>query len=70
MIYNYRCLGCGDKIEISRILGSDIEDRKMCLKCGAVAIRIFEPTNIIFRGGGFYTNDKALYDHDEDEETV
>jgi predicted nucleic acid-binding Zn ribbon protein len=29
--------------------------------CGGQLQRIYQPATVIFKGGGFYQNDKALY---------
>ena len=53
--YDYQCRGCG---VITEVVHSMLEDGPTeCERCGGQLRRVFHPTGIIFRGGGFYKND-------------
>lgn len=44
MIYDYRCPGCGVKME--RIASLEERDRQSCTECGASMERLFTPTRM------------------------
>ena len=53
--YDYQCRSCG---VIAEVVHSMLEDGPTeCEQCGGELRRIFHPTGIIFRGGGFYKTD-------------
>jgi putative FmdB family regulatory protein len=53
--YDYQCRSCGT---ITEVVHSMLEDGPTtCERCGGELRRVFHPTGIIFRGGGFYKND-------------
>jgi putative FmdB family regulatory protein len=53
--YDYQCRKCGF---ITEVVHSMLEDGPTeCERCGGQLRRVFHPTGIIFRGGGFYKTD-------------
>jgi putative FmdB family regulatory protein len=53
--YDYQCRSCGF---ITEVVHSMLEDGPAeCKRCGGPLRRVFHPTGIIFKGGGFYKTD-------------
>jgi len=53
--YDYQCRKCG---HITEVIHSMLEDGPTaCERCGGELRRVFHPTGIIFKGGGFYKTD-------------
>jgi len=53
--YDYQCRSCG---VITEVVRSMLEDGPSeCERCGGELRRVFHPTGIIFKGGGFYKTD-------------
>ena len=53
--YDYQCRSCG---VITEVVHSMLDDGPTtCERCGGQLRRVFHPTGIIFKGGGFYKND-------------
>ena len=53
--YDYQCRKCG---VITEVVHSMLEDGPTtCERCGGELRRVFHPTGIIFKGGGFYKTD-------------
>jgi putative FmdB family regulatory protein len=53
--YDYQCRSCG---VITEVVHSMLEDGPTtCERCGGQLRRVFHPTGIIFKGGGFYKTD-------------
>jgi putative FmdB family regulatory protein len=53
--YDYQCRSCGS---ITEVIHSMLEDGPTeCERCGGELRRVFHPTGIIFKGGGFYKTD-------------
>ena len=53
--YDYQCRSCGF---ITEVVHSMLEDGPtVCERCGGSLRRVFHPTGIIFKGGGFYKTD-------------
>jgi putative FmdB family regulatory protein len=53
--YDYQCRSCGF---ITEVVHSMFEDGPTeCERCGGQLRRVFHPTGIIFKGGGFYKTD-------------
>ena len=53
--YDYQCRSCG---VITEVVHSMLEDGPTtCERCGGELRRVFHPTGIIFKGGGFYKTD-------------
>jgi putative FmdB family regulatory protein len=53
--YDYQCRSCGF---ITEVVHSMFEDGPTkCERCGGELRRVFHPTGIIFKGGGFYKTD-------------
>jgi len=57
MIYIFRCRNCGETQE--RELKMAAPKPTGC-RCGGELIRVYTPTNVIYRGSGFYSVDKRL----------
>lgn len=53
--YDYRCLACGQVLEIVHAMSA--EGPNACERCGGELQRVFHPAGIIFRGSGFYATD-------------
>lgn len=51
--YPYSCPACEFTTEFTRSI-HDPEPTYMCEKCGYKLIRVYEPTPVTFKGGGFY----------------
>jgi putative FmdB family regulatory protein len=58
-VYTFRCRNCKTKQEF--ILGVD-ESKPAACGCGGELVRVFDLPAVHFRGSGFYSTDKALYD--------
>ncbi len=53
--YDYQCRSCGS---ITEVVHSMLEEGPAsCERCGGQLRRVFHPTGIIFKGGGFYKTD-------------
>jgi len=53
--YDYQCRSCG---VITEVVHSMLEDGPtVCERCAGQLRRVFHPTGIIFKGGGFYKTD-------------
>jgi putative FmdB family regulatory protein len=53
--YDYQCRSCGT---ITEVVHSMLDDGPTaCERCGGQLRRVFHPTGIIFKGGGFYKTD-------------
>ena len=53
--YDYQCRSCGS---ITEVVHSMLEEGPTeCERCGGQLRRVFHPTGIIFKGGGFYKTD-------------
>lgn len=53
--YDYQCRSCGT---VTEVVHSMFEDGPTaCERCGGELRRVFHPTGIIFKGGGFYKTD-------------
>ncbi|GAC1338148.1 MAG: hypothetical protein NVSMB29_03530 [Candidatus Dormibacteria bacterium] len=53
--YGYRCQSCASEFEVwQRMTDQPGAD---CPSCGAAGKRLFFPTGIVFKGGGFYKTD-------------
>jgi putative FmdB family regulatory protein len=53
--YDYQCRSCG---LIDEVVHSMFEEGPTsCERCGGELRRVFHPTGIIFKGGGFYKTD-------------
>jgi len=60
--YDYQCRKCGF---ISEVVHSMLEDGPTeCERCGGQLRRVFHPTGIIFKGGGFYKTDSRSVSSD------
>jgi len=56
MRYVYKCLGCSEVLEVTRSI-HDNEEVPICPACGLLTQRLWEPTPVAFKGGGFYSTD-------------
>lgn len=54
-IYEYQCLECNHKFEVSQSMKDD--PVKECEKCGKPVRKLYNAAGIIFKGSGFYVND-------------
>jgi putative FmdB family regulatory protein len=53
--YDYQCRSCG---VITEVVHSMLDEGPTaCERCGGELRRVFHPTGIIFKGGGFYKTD-------------
>lgn len=64
MIYPFRCLKCNAKVEVDMPIGSNTD---ITHECGGNMTRIYLPTTVHYRGSGFYTTDKVLYEPTDEE---
>lgn len=55
-VYEYQCQKC-KKIEEKVHPASSHPKKKKCIHCGGIAIKIFRPAAVIFKGSGFYVTD-------------
>jgi putative FmdB family regulatory protein len=53
--YDYQCRSCGFITEVVHPMLE--EGPTTCERCGGQLRRVFHPTGIIFKGGGFYKTD-------------
>lgn len=53
--YDYQCRSCGYITEVVHSMSE--EGPTTCARCGGELRRVFHPTGIIFKGGGFYKTD-------------
>jgi len=53
--YDYRCTACEERFEVTRSMGSSIDE--CCPECGAPAKRVFTPVGVAFKGTGFHNTD-------------
>ncbi|GMO59508.1 MAG: zinc ribbon domain-containing protein [Termitinemataceae bacterium] len=57
--YEYKCKKCNDEFEIFQSMME--EPLKICPKCSGEVMRLISGGGgVIFKGGGFYSTDKAL----------
>ena len=54
-MYDYRCPICNTQMELELSMDHDLV---RCTSCGAQANRIYSAPGLVFKGKGFYTNDK------------
>lgn len=60
MIYEYKCLECGEKFEVVKSM-KDSAKKERCFQCGAVATQVVTGGcgfNLCEGGAGFYAVDK------------
>jgi putative FmdB family regulatory protein len=57
-VYEYKCVGCSDKVALFK--DADYRDRDIpsCGACGSDIKRVYSSIGVSFRGSGFYSNDK------------
>lgn len=65
MIYDYTCLSCQNTFMLDFPITSDIKNgrhkKARCPKCGSKKVRkVIHKAEIVFKGPGFYINDKNL----------
>jgi putative FmdB family regulatory protein len=53
--YEYRCVDCGNRIEVFLRIGAD--PPAICEICGGALRKVFHPAGIVFKGSGFYATD-------------
>ncbi len=54
-IYEYQCLECNHKFEVSQSMKDD--PISSCIQCGKPVRKLYNAAGIIFKGSGFYVND-------------
>ena len=54
-IYEYRCPLCNTQMELELSMDHDLV---RCTDCGAQANRIYSVPGLVFKGKGFYVNDR------------
>lgn len=64
MIYHFNCPNHG-VIEIQQSLKEPLPTK--CPECGAKLTRKYTVPNVVYRGSGFFSTDKALYENGDDE---
>lgn len=63
--YTFQCERCGRTF--SRMLGFDDPRPDRCILCGGKAHRKYDAPNVLYRGSGFYSTDKALYEKEMED---
>ena len=53
--YGYRCTSCGTEFDIYQRF--DEESLTQCPSCHGPLRKLFTPSGIVFKGGGFYRTD-------------
>jgi len=65
MIYEYKCIGCGNVFEEVR-LAAERDFEALCPACGSSADRqISRDVAVHFKGNGFYTTDYKRKERNE-----
>lgn len=64
--YTFRCRKCKNETRIVLPFSATINPSQC--PCGGEMHRVFNTPHIIYRGSGWYTKDKVLYDVDEDDQ--
>ena len=62
--YTFRCRKCGEAVPY--VLPVDSPRPQQCGHCGGELYRVYDAPNVTYHGSGFYSTDKALYDHDDE----
>ena len=55
-LYEYQCSECGVRFE--RVQHFNDEPVKVCPECNGETKRLIGPVGVVFKGSGFYVNDK------------
>jgi putative FmdB family regulatory protein len=66
-IYDYRCVDCDERFEVSRPMGSASDP--CCPSCGKQAKRVFTPVGVAFKGSGFHNTDYKQKPREESNPT-
>jgi len=53
--YNYRCCECDKVIEVVKPLHDETSPKH----CGCTMVKVFAVFGVVFKGSGFYKNDKG-----------
>jgi putative FmdB family regulatory protein len=53
--YEYRCIDCGQDIEVFQSFTDD--PLTMCSTCGGTLRKVFSPVGVVLKGSGFYRTD-------------
>ena len=64
MKFLFVCKECGLPVEVEGKIG-ETPIAPHC-SCGGELRRSYIPLNVVYRGSGFFTTDKALYDDPDD----
>jgi putative FmdB family regulatory protein len=67
-LYEYRCTGCGKRIEVLQRLGE--ERLTECPSCHGLLERLVSASALRFKGSGFYITDYARAGAGTDSETA
>lgn len=59
--YDYRCPSCNITFEVEH--GMLEHPDVKCPTCGKSALRVFDPSGIVFKGSGFYNTDERGSSH-------
>jgi putative FmdB family regulatory protein len=54
-LYEYECQACGVRFERQQLITDDAIET--CPECGGDVRRVIHPTEIVFKGKGFYATD-------------
>ena len=57
-IYAYKCFGCNHQWEVLRLSIKEHDTDSLCPECGEPGEKVIGPVAAIFRGPGFYCNDR------------
>ena len=63
--YDYRCPECDREFEVNRPMRATNEE--CCPECGAVAVKVFAPVSVAFKGTGFHNTDYRAKPKDPSE---
>ena len=53
-VYEYKCLKCGDEIEVMQKISDD--PLSECDSCGGELKKVIGNTSFVLKGGGWYTD--------------
>jgi len=63
MIYTFRCKQCNETTEVEHSIN---EPHPTICVCGGKLRRVFNKPNVHYRGSGYYSTDKKLYEPSSD----
>lgn len=56
-LYEYRCTGCGEQVEVLQHIGD--APLSVCARCGGTMEKLLSAPALQFRGSGWYVTDYA-----------